>query len=156
MTCCGQSSKEKKTQTYLDLEEISRLELAPRLVWNFATTSRLNLPSSPTSREKSCWTFALSRNAEERAATKAMTEAESGTPTEMASARAKQLMTKKSNAKLQLQSRSSVRKRRWIKESKLKSLQSSLRKFRLPSLHLIPLLLFIRHRTTLPFQYGGN
>ena len=81
-------------QTYLELEEISRMELAPRLVWNFATTIHLNLPSSPMSREKSFCTFSLSINPEEKAATKAMTEATSKNPTEMAVARAGKLMKK--------------------------------------------------------------
>ena len=31
-------SKKRKMRTYLDLEKISRLELAPRLVWNFSNT----------------------------------------------------------------------------------------------------------------------
>ena len=81
-------------QTYMDLEEIYRLKLALRLAWNFATTRHLNLPCYPTSREKSCCTLALSINSEERASTKAMKEAASGTPTEMSAARARKLMIK--------------------------------------------------------------
>ena len=60
-------------------------------------------------------------------ATKAIPEAASGTPTEMSEERARKLMKKESKAKLQMQSKSSVRKRRWINKSKLKSLLSSLR-----------------------------
>ena len=95
-------AKKRKMQTYLDLEEISRLELAPRLVWNFATTSHLHLPRYPTIREKSCWTFARSISSEERAATKKMIDAASGTPTEMAPEKARNLITKESKTKLQL------------------------------------------------------
>ena len=95
-------AKKIKNATFLNLEEISRLELAPILVWNFATTSHLHLPRYPTIREKSCWTFALSRNSEERASTKAIAEVVSGTPTEMAPAKARNLITKESKTKLQL------------------------------------------------------
>ena len=79
------------------------------------------------SREKSFCTFSLSINSEEKAATKAMTDAASKNTTEMAVARAGKIMKKESKAKLQLQSRNSVRKRRWIKKKKLKSLLSSSR-----------------------------